>query len=149
MSKDANKNLCPVCAEGELRSVLRTEHLEYSANGGTLTVEVKNVPVQQCPHCEEVFSGPEAGRMRDDVLRHALGLLSPQEIRSMRERMGLTQAELAKLTGIGEASISRWERGQLIQSKAFDRYLRLLAASRENLKRLRDMESQDISLASA
>ena len=56
-----------------------------------------------------------------------LGLLTPEEIRQLRERMGLTQSQPLQISGIGEATISRWERGRLLQNRAMDNYLRLLA----------------------
>ena len=53
-------------------------------------------------------------------------MLAPQQIRGIRERLGLSRSSLAKLTGIGEASLSRWENGIKIQTPGYDRYLRLL-----------------------
>src|SRR5205807_353946 len=43
-----------------------------------------------------------------------------------RERFGPDQRDFAGLTGIGVATLSRWERGRLLQTRAMDRYLRLL-----------------------
>ena len=53
-------------------------------------------------------------------------MLTPEEIRGIRKRLGLSRSALAKLTGIGEASLSRWESGIKIQTPGYDRYLRLL-----------------------
>ncbi len=39
----------------------------------------------------------------------------------------MTQARFAEVTGIGDASLNRWEHGLNIQTHAYDRYLRLLA----------------------
>lgn len=38
--------------------------------------------------------------------------LTPEAIRSLRERLGLTQAELAARLGVSFASVNRWENGQ-------------------------------------
>ena len=38
----------------------------------------------------------------------------------------MTRAAFAEATGLGEASLSRWENGAVIQNKAYDYYLRLL-----------------------
>jgi hypothetical protein len=43
------------------------------------------------------------------------------------------------LTGFGEATISRWERGRLLQNRANDRYLRLLAERPENVQFLESL----------
>ena len=39
----------------------------------------------------------------------------------------MTRAAFAHVTGLGEASLNRWENGLSIQTHANDRYLRLLA----------------------
>jgi putative zinc finger/helix-turn-helix YgiT family protein len=54
-----------------------------------------------------------------DAYRKKIGLLTGEEIRHKREALGLTQKQLAKLAGVGEASIKRWEKGT-IQTKAMN-----------------------------
>ena len=39
----------------------------------------------------------------------------------------MTRARFAQVTGLGEASLNRWENGLTVQTHANDRYLRLLA----------------------
>jgi transcriptional regulator with XRE-family HTH domain len=58
----------------------------------------------------------------------------------LRHDLGLSQTELARLTGFGEASIKRWESGVLIQNISSDRFLRLLRepAALYKLRRLED-----------
>jgi uncharacterized protein YqeY len=67
-------------------------------------------------------------RERDILLQYLPAQKSPEEIRAVRERLDLSQAEFGQLTGIGVATLSRWERGRMIQNRAMDCYLRLLAA---------------------
>jgi len=54
-----------------------------------------------------------------DAYRKVKGLLTSEEIRGKRKKLGLTQKELAKRMNVGIASIKRWE-GGLIQSKAMN-----------------------------
>ncbi len=54
-----------------------------------------------------------------EAFRKAQGMLTGQEIRDRRKKLGLTQKELAKQMNVGIASIKRWE-GGLIQSKAMN-----------------------------
>jgi HTH-type transcriptional regulator/antitoxin MqsA len=129
---------CPVCGKGQLEQRIITDRFDYREGKRQIAVVAENVPVQVCSHCQETFSGPEAGLIRHRAICQALGLLTPEEIGAIRERLGLSQAEFAKLTGIGEATISRWERGRLLQNKAMDRYLRLLATNPDNVRILRD-----------
>ena len=63
--------------------------------------------------------------MSEAVYRHH-GLLSPWEIRAIRERRKLSRKAFAEITGLGEATIKRWETGAITQNRANDRYLRLL-----------------------
>jgi len=59
-----------------------------------------------------------------DAYRKAVGLLTGEEIRESRKKLGLTQSALANRMNVGVASIKRWE-GGLIQTKSMDRALRL------------------------
>jgi HTH-type transcriptional regulator/antitoxin MqsA len=127
---------CPVCGQGHLERRVITDRFEYEGGKKKVTVVAENVPVRVCTHCQETFSGPDAGLIRNRAICRALGLLTPEEIGAIRERLGLSQAEFAKLTGIGEATVSRWERGRLLQNKAMDRYVRLLAANPDNVRLL-------------
>lgn len=104
-------------------------------------VEVHDVPVEVCPKCSEKYFGPAAARVQHAAVCRALGLLTPPEIQAIRERLGPTQAEFARLTGIGEATISRWERGRILPNRAMDRYLRLLDRNRANVTFLKTFAS--------
>ena len=127
---------CPVCGVGRLHPKVVTERFPYDDDGTEAMVVAENVPVEICdnPECGEELSGPEAARIRHEAICRALGLLTPGEIRAIRERLGLTQAEFARMTRLGEATICRWERGRLLQNPAMDRYLRLIASSEDNVR---------------
>lgn len=60
------------------------------------------------------------------LYRKKHGLLSADNIRAIRERFGLSQAELADLLRLGANTISRWESGRNVQSAAMDILLRLI-----------------------
>jgi len=44
----------------------------------------------------------------------------------LRERFGLTQAELVRLLRLGQNTLSRWEAGRNVQTAAMDVLLRVL-----------------------
>lgn len=74
----------------------------------------------------------------DQVLAHARArhsLPSPRARRLIRERAGLSQADLAAVLGVSEAAISRWEAGlRFPRRPALDAYAQVLARLAEELK---------------
>ena len=96
-------------------------------NGDTATELTAKVPVRICRECGEKFLDDESeDLMHEAVCRH-LGVMTPREVRAIRRQSGnLSRAELASITRLGEATLGRWERGELIQNVAYDHFLYLL-----------------------
>jgi putative zinc finger/helix-turn-helix YgiT family protein len=69
--------------------------------------------------------------------RAEAGLLTPEEIVAIRQKLGLSQSELERLFGLGSKVVTRWETGRVVQGKTADVALRLLALDPANLRRLR------------
>jgi HTH-type transcriptional regulator/antitoxin MqsA len=129
---------CPTCGHAPLQEETITDHFEYRDDGEEpRMIEVPNVPIEVCPNCGERYFGPAAARAQHAAVCRTLGLLTPEEIQAIRERFGPTQAEFARVTGIGEATISRWERGRMLPNRAMDRYLRLLRDRPGNVAHLK------------
>jgi len=55
--------------------------------------------------------------------------MTPTEIRKLRKRMGLSQSSFAKLLGVHEVTVSRWENGAAGLSNPARTLLELLAQS--------------------
>jgi putative zinc finger/helix-turn-helix YgiT family protein len=118
-------NACPNCGtmmkekQGQLR---------FPVNGEE--IRVPNATHLACPKCREiVLRFDDARRLREralDLYRTKYNLLSADEIRSIRERFGLTQIALAHLLRLGENTLSRWESGRNVQTAAMDILLRLI-----------------------
>jgi putative zinc finger/helix-turn-helix YgiT family protein len=104
-------------------SLTRTEEFDFALGDETLKVRAENVPVRQCDNCGEVMSGPEAANVRHEAICGAAGLLPPAAIKALRERFDWSQEHLADLTGFGVATISRWERGRLLQNRSNNKVL--------------------------
>ena len=102
-----------------------------------LTVEI---PVRICASCGFEFLEHEAEVLKHEAVCAHLGVLSPKEIRGIRAMHGMSRADFSKMTGLGEATLNRWENAILIQNKANDRYLRLLALP-DNMHRLERLDS--------
>ncbi len=58
-------------------------------------------------------------------VRAGRGEALAEEIRDARTALGLTQSQLAELIGCAAESLSRWENGAILQSRSYDRLLRL------------------------
>ena len=60
-----------------------------------------------------------------DAYRKQKNLLTSQEIKSIRKKYEITQLEMAKLLGLGEVTITRYETKQ-IQDEAHDKIMKLI-----------------------
>jgi len=57
------------------------------------------------------------------------------EVRRLRTRLGLTQAQLAERVGVTSNSIARWERDELGVRESAARLMRLLVQQRPRRRR--------------
>ena len=116
---------CPECGT-EMRE--RRSRLTLPVNGED--VAVPGATHLSCPKCHEVvLRFDDARRLRQralEIYREKYGLLTADDIRSMRERHGVTQAEMARLLRLGGNTISRWEAGRNVQTASMDILLRML-----------------------
>ena len=86
-----------------------------------------DIPVHTCSRCQRSYAGKAAGIIEHEAVCRHLGLLTPSEIKHIRtSRDNMSRAAFAELTGLGEATIARWERGDVIQNRSNDRFLRML-----------------------
>lgn len=118
---------CPQC-DGVVETIRHEDVFRYGDGESAVDIPVM-LPVRRCRACGIEFLDHEAERVKHEALCRHFGVLTPWEIREIRKRHGLSRAAFAELTGLGAASLGRWETGALIQSLANDRYLRLLAMS--------------------
>ncbi len=95
-----------------------------------------------CPKCGEILLRyQDSRRLGEDAIaiyRKKHGLLSADEIRAIRERFDLTQADLARLLRLGANTVSRWESARNVQSAAMDMLLRLIRDVPGSISYLRD-----------
>jgi HTH-type transcriptional regulator / antitoxin MqsA len=97
-----------------------------------------------CPGCREAIVDPEtlkkSGKLLKDFQRKVDGLLTGQQIRTIRKKLGLTQEQMSEIVGGGLKSLARYESGQICQSKAMDNLMRILDAYPEMLNVIRKKE---------
>lgn len=126
MSKERS-NICPACGVGHLQDIKGEFKTQIEGpDGQPLSLVVPNISWRHCPSCGEDLLDEKASEKITQAHRAALKLLTAEEIRSLRQRLGKTQAQMSELLGIGEKTYCRWESGTHFQSEAFDRFLRLL-----------------------
>lgn len=119
---------CPLCD--------KTHEIEERKRATTITIKGEEVAYEErfyfCTNMDEEENEFETGAMTNENLlnarnayRRKKGLLTSDEIVAIRECYGLSQVDLAKLLGWGEATISRYE-SKAIQDEAYDVMLRLV-----------------------
>ena len=128
---------CARCGAATVDTVEQRHTFRYGVEDSAVDLTV-NLPVRRCRACGFEFLDRESERIKLEAICAHLGVLSPSGIRRIRERHGMTQAEFAEVTGLGTATLVRWENGSMNHTRAYDRYVRLLERSEimEQLRRL-------------
>lgn len=119
---------CPLCD--------KIHEVEEKKRFTTITLKGEKVTYEErfyfCANADEDENEFETGSMTNENLLNARnayrvkhGLLTSDEIVAIRESYGLSQVDLARLLGWGEATISRYE-SKAIQDEAYDTMLRLV-----------------------
>jgi len=107
------KKFCPVCGTERDTEVVKKEEV-FNIRGEEIRTRSK---IRFCSVCkEELFDeslDEENIKRVYDVYRERHGMLSPEEIKSIREKYGLTQSTFAKLLNISEDAVARYETGAL------------------------------------
>ena len=116
---------CGDCKERSVKPAVVEYTCTIAYDGGKYTVTVPDLEIPRCEKCGYMVMISEASQRIDDALRRQLGLLSPEEIKASREKLGLSEAELALRLGVRDETVKAWESGGQIQERAMDNLLRL------------------------
>jgi putative zinc finger/helix-turn-helix YgiT family protein len=120
--------VCPRCSKREVRPTVKSHTAIVKHDGVTYSLDIPRLEVPTCGNCgEELFSN-RVDEQVNDALRARLHLLAPRQIRAARKALGLHRRQLADRLRIAPTTISRWETGSRIQSRAMDNYLRVFFA---------------------
>jgi putative zinc finger/helix-turn-helix YgiT family protein len=124
-SRTLPNDACPAC--GTTMTPKRGT-LRLPVNGERIAVP--SATHLRCPKCgETMLRFSDSKRLGEDAIaiyRKKHGLLSADELRAIRSKFGLTQAQLARLLRLGANTVSRWEAGRNAQTAAMDLLLRLI-----------------------
>jgi DNA-binding transcriptional regulator YiaG len=83
----------------------------------TIQVEVE---AYQNPEDGEIYVTGDGLKKLDEVKSRHMGLLLPEEIKELREQLGITQKRMGELLQIGEKSYCRWETGRERPSRSMN-----------------------------
>lgn len=134
---------CPMCGSDKVTTSMNRHTFSYGS-GETAVELTVDVPVRCCGPCAFEYLDEVAEDLKHEAVCQHFGVLSPAEIRRIREGHRMTRTRFAEITGLGEASLNRWENGLTIQTQAYDRYLRLLALP-EIMQHLKDSVTERLS----
>ena len=116
---------CPQCGESAISTSIQRDKLVYGTGNSAVELTVE-LPVRHCNDCDIHYLDSEAEDIKHEAVCRHLGVLPPAAIVNIRKKHSLSRAAFAKITGLGEASLGRWEKGINIQNIGNDRYIRLL-----------------------
>ena len=129
---------CPICDKGTVAKEFKTE--EFAYKGHKLTLD--QYPVLRCDTCGEEFVNAAEAKAFDkqitDFHRSVDNLLTPAEIRSIRESFGYTQTDFACLLKVGAKNFARLETGISPQSRYLDWLLRILREYPETIRTIQE-----------
>ncbi len=101
---------CFVCGKGRLQE--RLTQTEGEVKHEKYVVTLTALVCDACGHVAlEGRHAPEYMRLLADAYRAEHGLLTSDDIRKLRTRLGMSQQKFATALGVGIASVKRWELG--------------------------------------
>ena len=122
MREDSRR--CPVCEEGNLSERVEKNQVRYKGVEAELDLHFS-----VCDSCGSDQADIPQTRLNKRCTvafkKQVDGLLTGSEVKSVREKLGLTQSEAARIFGGGPVAFSKYESDDVAQSEAMDRLLRV------------------------
>jgi len=92
---------------------------------------------------EEVLTQESVNLIEKTQARH-MGLMSPEEIKGLRQRLDVTQKEISDLLQVGEKTYTRWENGRSRPSRSMNLLLCALRDGCINVNYLRFLRDPNL-----
>ena len=116
---------CPDCG---CDMIMSTEPITEEYKGERIAVS--GIEHHLCPGCGEYAIEAKGAKIlaHEIVCEYAKmkGLLTPDQVASVRKKTGLNQSDFQKMIGVTGVTVSRWETGKSQQSKLADNFLRII-----------------------
>lgn len=123
---------CQNCGRKTKKKIGDHHYLE----SGLSNVVLKQVKIYTCDNCGEVaVKIPRVKALHGYIANRLIekgSLLTGEEVRFLRKRMGLKAVEFANILGVTKETVSRWENNQTTLSSTADRATRLMYTAIEN-----------------
>ena len=131
----ANPPTCPETGKPMFRD---TRPMTITYKGYSSTVDM---PGWYCDESDESIHTGEDMKVSDAALKALRiateNLLSPQEVKRIRIKIGLTQREAGTLIGGGPNAFQKYEQGTVTVSKGISNFLRLLERHPDEVEELK------------
>lgn len=116
--------MCPICGEGHLTGRVEKNLVEYKGEKSEL-----DMLYSVCSCCGSEQTSADQSRKNKRAMqafkKQVDGLLTGGQIRELRERWRITQAQAARVFGGGPVAFAKYEADDVSQSEAMDKLLRL------------------------
>lgn len=133
----SQQTICPQCEKGRLTPSVYADDFQHEGQ----VIRVDGLECYICDQCGADPVYPDQIRRNHarvaDAKRQSDGRLTGADIRSLRDRLGLTQQDASTIFGGGANAFSKYERGDVLQSDSMDRLLRLVSMHPKLLAQLR------------
>ena len=128
----------PTCPETGKPMVRDTRPMTLAFKGHSITIDM---PGWYCNDSDESIHTGEDMKVSDAALQalkiKVENLLSPEEVRRIRVKMGLTQRQAGTLIGGGPNAFQKYEAGEVTVSKGISNFLRMLERHPEEIEELK------------
>lgn len=135
-----NTSICHVDGAEMVRDV---RPAQFSYKGQTLTVDM---PGWYCTKCNESVHSMADMKVSDRALNvmkaRCEGLLEGSQVKRIRKKLGLTQAAAGEIIGGGPKAFTKYERGDVLTSRAVTNLLKVLDAVPGALNILREKQGR-------
>lgn len=114
---------CRACGEGSLRPNTVQDIYLYKGKEYPITLHFSECDVCGC-ELSDASDALKDDRAATKIRKQVDGLLTGAEVLAIRQSLGLTQAQAAKVFGGGAVAFSKYEHDDVAQSEAMDKLIR-------------------------
>lgn len=123
-SESEIRSRCTQCRDGMVRDSLIHFAENVKHEGSPYPLDIPSLKAGKCDHCGAIVFTDDSDKQILTALREAAGLLQPAQIEALMAIRGFSQKDLAEKLKVAAASVNRWVRGHVLQSKQNDGLMR-------------------------